>query len=140
MLQIGTKNVYLYLPVDECGMVELGGEYEEKLKRWRFPLANQDEVTNFVKMTYPEFFDDEEIDDDDEEEDASLSPPIDKRLHRAKSFSRYDDDDEDEDMDMSDVERSRSRSQKFKDCERCRPQLSNKQFSNKRNLIKSRMQ
>lgn len=134
MLQIGTKNVYLYLPADEEGMVELGGEYEDKLKRWRFPLSSQSVVTNYVKLTYPQFFEEEE-DDDDDEEDEDFSPHIDKRLHRAKSFSQYEEDEEEE----SDLERSRSRSQKYKECDRCRPPLSNKQFSTKRSLIKSRM-
>ena len=132
MLQIGTKNVYLYLPADEEGMLEMGGEYEEKLKRWRFPMASQTIVTEFVKSTYPEFFEEEDMEEGEEEED--FSAPIDKRLHRAKSFAQYDEED-----DESDVERSRSRSQKYKECERCRLPLTNKQFSTKRNLIKSRM-
>lgn len=137
MLQIGTKNVYLYLPEDEKSLFELGGEYEEKLKRWRFPKDQVKAVTTYVRNTYPEFFDEDEEDEDDESEEMVNSKPIDKRLHRAKSFSQYDEEDEDE--DMSDLERSRSRSQKYKDCSRCRAPLSNKQFCTKRNLIKSRM-
>lgn len=139
MLQVGTKNVFLYLPSDEEGVVEMGGEYDEKLKRWRFPLSNQFEVTEFVKQKYPEFFEEGDEEEDDEEEDHSMSPPIDKRLHRAQSFSQYDDEDEDDDEELSDLERSRSRSRKFKKCARCRAPLSNKQFCTKRNLIKSRM-
>ena len=140
MLQIGTKNVYLYLPSDEEGMIEMGGEYEEQLKRWRFPMDSQQIVTEYVKITYPGFFDcgeDEIVEDMEDEDSDDLSQPMDKRLHRAKSFSQYDEDDSENDSD-SDMERSRSRSQKFKDASRSRKSLTNKQFSTKRNVIKAR--
>lgn len=141
MLQIGTKYVYLYLPSDEPGLVDMGGEYEEKLKRWRFSMDDRQLVTRYVQSVYPEFFredDDDSGADEEEKEEKPMSPPIDKRLHRAQSFSEYDDYEEDE-SDESDMERSRSRSQKFKECDRFRPPLSNKQFSKKRHMIKARM-
>lgn len=134
MFQISKQNVYLYLPPNENGMVEMGGEYDEKLKRWRFPMSSESVVREYVKNMYPTLSDDDEAEDDDDSEEKSVQP-MDKRLHRAQSFSRYDEDDGDE----SDVERSRSRSQKYKECNRCRQPLSNKQFVTKRNLIKSRI-
>ena len=132
MFQIGTKNVYLYLPPNEQGMIEMGGEYEERLKRWRFPLSSESAIREYVKNMYPTLSD---IEEDEDVSDDDSTKPMDRRLHRAQSFSQYDDDEEDD----SDVERSRSRSQKYKECDRCRQPLSNKQFSNKRNLIKSRI-
>lgn len=144
MLQIGTKNVFLYLPENEPGIEKLEGEYEQKLKRWRFSLDKKDAVQKFVEDRYPDLFDsdfeqsDSEYDESDEE-----GIEIDQRLHRAKSFSGYDSDerssDEDDSSDDDRKKRSRSRSHKFKDgCDRYRPKLTNKQFLKKRSNIKNR--
>lgn len=144
MLQIGTKYVFLYLPKDEPDIENLGGEYEHKLKRWRFPLEKKYDVQKFIEDRYPELFDSDfdQSDSDDESDEEDIY--IDQRLHRAKSFSAYDSDerssDVDEDSSDDDMKnRSRSRSHKFKEgCDRYRPKLTNKQFSTKRNSIKNR--
>jgi len=143
MLQIGTKNVFLYLPEDEPGIEKLGGEYEQKLKRWRFSMDKKEVARQFVEDRYPDLFDSDFDKSDDAENDES-DIEIDQRLHRAQSFSGYDSDerssdDEDDSSDDDGKTRSRSRSNKFKEgYDRYRPKLSNKQFSKRRNSIKNR--
>lgn len=140
MFQIGTKNVFLYLPEDEPGIKELGGAYERELKRWRFSPDKKEVVLKFVKDRYPALFDSdfEPSDDESEVEDFKM----DQRLRRAKSFVTSGESDESSDFESSDEDeksRSRSRSHKFKEgCGRYRPKLTNNQFSKKRADIKKR--
>lgn len=148
MFQIGTKNVFLYLPENEPGIEKLEGEYEKKLKRWRFPPEKKDDVLKFVETRYPDLFDsDFEQSDyysDYDESDGDFE--IDQRLHRATSFTGLEDigrgtttDKSSDDSDDERKSRSRSRSRKFKEgCDRYRPKLTNKQFTKKRNNIKTR--
>lgn len=143
MFQVGTKNVYLYLPEDEIGVEQMGGKYEHKLKRWVFPMNKKEDVQKFVEERYPDFFgSDYEYSEDDSEEDSEFV--VDHRLHRAKSFSGYESDESERgrssSSDDDEKKRSRSRSQKFKQgCERYRPKLTNKQFINRRRTIKNKM-
>lgn len=134
MLQIGTRNVYLYLPPDEEGMDKFNGVYESNLKRWKFPLEKKNEIKKFVEDTYPEVFDSDIAESDFSDDSDDDDNETDRRFHRAKSFSGYDSDEDDR------RKRSRSRSRKFKEgYERYRPQLTNHQFSKKRNNIKKKI-
>ena len=150
MIHIGARNMYLYLPPDEPEMLEMGGEYEPTLKRWRFPVEKKRIIREYIEKNYPDFYnedlsaeeEDSEEDSEDEGNELGPSPPMDHRLHRAKSFSRYSDSEDSDDSDDSSYRRSRSRSrsQKFKDCPRYREKLTNRQFSKKRDIIKAKSQ
>jgi hypothetical protein len=133
MIEVKTKNVYLYRSEDEQGLQELGGTYEPVLKRWAFSRDKKDVVYKFVEQNYPDYFDSDNCQSSDSDNDSE----IDRRLHRAKSFSEYESDSETSEKDSK--SRSRSRSQKFKaGCDRSRPKLTNKQFTQRRNAINAK--
>jgi hypothetical protein len=110
----GKSDVYVYIdPNDETSedisleLIDLGGQYNEKTKRWVFPLQCNKEVKEFVDNFNNPRKDEDVLRSSDEEIDQDFVPllvrtELDKRrkkLHRASSPHNSDNEDEDEEED-----------------------------------------
>lgn len=133
MFQQGTKNLYVYLPVDNPQMKTFAdlyeGVFDEQYSRWKFSNAYKAKI--LPELNTPPL-DSSESDSEFEDsgvvcDDLDNSPlRVDKRLHRAQSFSRYESDSE-----------SGSDNEDFKlNLEhKARKKLSSVQFNSKRHKI-----
>jgi hypothetical protein len=112
MIQRGTKFIYIYLDNSDLRLADLGGIYEKKLNRWRFPYKLEQDIVTFINKYYKDMADSSDYNSSDSEWETSSeksksssskfsrSPtksPTDKRLHRAKSMSESCSESESED-------------------------------------------
>ncbi len=151
MFQQGTKNLYVYLPLDNPQMKSFAdlyeGEFDQQYSRWKFPNSHKKKILSEIATPPLDSDSDSEpkqapsskapsnLDSDDGEgegDDLSKSPlRIDKRLHRAQSFSRYESDSESE-SDNEDF--------KLNLDHKARKKLSSAQFNSKRHKISKCLQ
>lgn len=130
MYQQGTKNLYVYLPADNPQMVTFAdlyaGSFDQQYSRWKFSNAYKDKILSELEV--PPLNSDSESDPvPSDAEDPTTSPArLDKRLHRAQSFSRYESDSESE-SDNEDF--------KLNIDHNARKKLSSAQFTSKRHKI-----
>ena len=127
MFQQGTKNLFVNLPKDDPQMQALAaqfdGLFDDDLSQWKFSNTHKKIIlTDLVK---PESESESESESDGD--DLTKSPTrMDKRLHRAQSFSRFESESESE-SDQEDF--------KLNLDHKVRKKLSAAQFDSKRNKI-----
>jgi len=152
MFQQGTKNLYVYLPVDNPQMKSFAdlyeGVFDQQYSRWKFSNAHkkkilseldtppldsgtdsepEDPKVNLKANSKVYLNKDSNKDSDNDGDDLSKSPlRMDKRLHRAQSFSRYESDSESE---------SENEDFKLNLEHKARKKLSTAQFNSKRHKI-----
>jgi hypothetical protein len=110
MFQQGTKNLYVYLPMDSPQMRSFAdlyeGVFDKQFSRWKFPNTHKKKILSELETPPLDSGSESEPEEvtskhgsltgsDNDGDDLSKSPlRMDKRLHRAQSFSRYESDSE----------------------------------------------
>lgn len=128
MFQQGTKTLYVYLPADNPQMVSFAdlyaGSFDQQYSRWKFSNAYKEKILSELEVPP---LDSESDPVPSDTEDPTASPArLDKRLHRAQSFSRYESDSESE-SDNEDFKLNLDHN--------ARKKLSSAQFTSKRHKI-----
>lgn len=129
MFQQGTKNLYVYLPVDNPQMKAFAelyeGVFDEQYSRWRFSNIHKQKILSEIETPPSDSDSDSDLEATAKPSDDEKSPlRLDIRLHRAQSFSGYDSKSESDNEDFN-------LSLDHKD----RKKLSSAQFNSKRHKI-----